>query len=409
MHPIHFRMPRWVKGPLSHLKARPSFALTRLMVGWSSNGRGTHLLLAMATCLDCDDGGALDLLQRRGRTLSEPTIPDLPADGGWNFDAYLTNTPRGIWTSFLAVVAEAIALSYITSAPVTADFPEKANATLNWTEGSWDRAFAFDMDPIIGGPIARVFVQNKSQRVVIAFKGGCGDPTLEQCKVDLCYADVRARSWGNVTDIAREIRAAQCSIYSSLLDFTTQADRFVRRVQKAFCGYHILLTGHSLGGMLAMAVAAQQPGILKAFTIGAEPFDYVLTHEMNFTEEQMSAVAKSNDIVLVCDPFDCGLQVAFSPTAYAGVKTCAYLDAPIPEECASFVRPFAATGWQQAAFSLESEYYQHGFNSSRFNETIACDTRAHEWLRYLDPVLKVSYPTCFVSDRDMQGMKVPES
>lgn len=100
----------------------------------------------------------------------------------------------------------------------------------------WHRLRQFDRDPTPGGVFARVFLEPQSKTVLVAFKGVCMKSDLEQCTLDWCFLK-RARAYGSVTDgLASGFGASDevCDKYAraNMLQFTQQADTFVRHVQK---------------------------------------------------------------------------------------------------------------------------------------------------------------------------------
>lgn len=56
----------------------------------------------------------------------------------------------------------------------------------------------------------------------------------------------------------------------------------VRQVQKDLPKHSLTLTGHSMGGLMAMVTAARQPKVLKAMTFAPTPFHVIMNDELKF-------------------------------------------------------------------------------------------------------------------------------
>ena len=312
-----------------------------------------------------------------------------PTRDFWDLQGILTDSPPGTFLARMKTLVHAVGLTYNSSRP-------HADSAGHKTEpigmGTWDRLRELDRDPSPGGVFARVFVDRESKAGIVVFKGVCTDPHLEQCQIDQCYL-IKIQNYGLLSAQVAKLSGfdpAGCAQRQPYLDYTAQANEFIRQVQTKLPDYSLLLTGHSLGGMLAIVTAAQQPKLLKALTFAPAPFHWVLTSELHFSEEQVSAL-RANDLVATCDPYDCGINAIYANQARAGAETCLYLHMQEPSPCQGLQEPYSSATWRKR-------------NSSAANISIPdllCKGSAHRWRRYEEIVLRtdsqgqpVNLPVC---------------
>ncbi|CAK9074791.1 unnamed protein product [Durusdinium trenchii] len=148
----------------------------------------------------------------------------------------LRDEPAGAFHSHLDVLAQAIGILYE-------------------SDSHWEHLVHFDRAPVPGGVFARAWREVGRSQILVAYKGVCTDPKVEQCKIDLCflgqYAWLCLRNYGSVSANVSRLMGFDvktCSKYQALLNFTDQAMALVQDLQKAYPRDQFILTGHSLGG-----------------------------------------------------------------------------------------------------------------------------------------------------------------
>jgi len=313
------------------------------------------------------------------------------SDGG---DALsIVENRHGDYLTVMSAVVQAIGLSYNTSEGP--DFqPSQVNATISSSAGeNWERLFNFDLDPIPGGVHARVFADRANRRAIIAFRGSCLEPTVEQCRLDACFL-TEIKGFGALSSVVYKTNESECKTYESHLDYVEQADKFVKAVQVELPDYKLLLTGHSMGGMLAMVIAATQPRVLQAITFAPSPFHETLLAQLGWQEAQIAALP-AEDLIAACDPYDCGINSLYVDQARLGATTCLYFGTIEPSACANVsVQPYAHESWK-------SELQADDLELSKIRANLECKASAHEWSRYEHFVLRTNsdgspaaLPTC---------------
>ena len=316
------------------------------------------------------------------RLQGEPTA----SQGFFDFQKILADDPPGSFLNGMEVLVKAIDLVYNTTEPWYDPDLDKLN-TFHAGGRSWQRLRQFDRDPKPGGVFARVFSNPEKSTLVIAFKGICMENDREQCIMDWCYLN-KAKAYGNLSqDMASMFGAspATCEKYEGRLEFTQQADALVRQVQQEMPKeIEIILTGHSLGGLMAMVTSAQQPHQLKAMTFAPTPFHVIMQDELQFSDDEIHSL-NANNFVATCDVYDCGINSLYVAQARLGAKTCLYKGQEEPPPCQNMAaEPYETPGWRHELGTDPSK----GLLTALPN--LMCKMGAHDWWRYSKLILRRS-------------------
>ncbi|CAK8986661.1 Uncharacterized protein SCF082_LOCUS648 [Durusdinium trenchii] len=376
-------------------------------------------LLAMAAAQEgilqeVQDEGCLPGMQMLQRSLTPQSAQITQKVDFFNFQEMLSDQPPGSFLAAMEPLVFANTLVYNTTRPLyqmDVDLLDRFIAG----DREWHRLRQFDRDPTPGGVFARVFLEPQSKTVLVAFKGVCMKSDLEQCTLDWCFLK-RARAYGSVTDgLASGFGASDevCDKYAraNMLQFTQQADTFVRHVQKELPDHSMTLTGHSLGGLLSIVTAARQPDVLKAITFAPSPFHRILKEDLKFSDEQIDAL-KGKDLVATCDAFDCGINSVYVQQARLGAKTCLYLkQEEEPSPCNRLgSKPYESKHWRKALTADQSDPVA---SSQQTISNLMCKSDAHEWARYSKMVLQRSadgspanLPVCSSDYSVLEGLQL---
>ncbi|CAE7505152.1 unnamed protein product [Symbiodinium natans] len=299
----------------------------------------------------------------------------------FNVSAILADSPEGTFLSRMSILVQAVGLTYNTTTPKFQ--PELADAHISSGSGTWFRKKQFDRDPDKGGVFARTFVNDERRSAVVAFKGICDTLGLEQCVIDACKLK-SIGAYGNLSEAMASIVGADeqaCEGYKEHLNYVEQALSYAEMVRAALEDYEIMMTGHSMGGLLAIVTASQMG--LQALTFAPTPFHNVLKEELNLTDEQISRM-DAKDLVATCDPFDCGINSAYVDDARRGSKTCLYMDTDEPSPCKSLPAPYESAGWRE-------QLHTNGSGLASLvpaAQNLLCKMSAHQWPRYEAIVLE---------------------
>lgn len=153
--------------------------------------------------------------------------------------------------------AHAEPLGQMTSLAYTATHGSYFNSsTVNSTVDSWVRGLT--ANPPGGGMRALLFLQPRTQRGVVAFRGTDLDRHAASGQADACADHILFNESGALPEFCAQFDAAT-------LDYFARALEFVAEVRAAHPNLDLLFTGHSLGAGLAMmmsvAAPASQPGV----------------------------------------------------------------------------------------------------------------------------------------------------
>jgi len=260
----------------------------------------------------------------------------------WNTQAALADTPPGAYFQVIDPILKANDLAYCASVG-----PEYKAECDNQTippalsgGSSWERVYDLETSQsTAGGPHALVFADHEQKRAIFVIRGSCLEGLMfEQCNVDMCFMN-KIKAFGMATPMVygQSANLSKCPEYESdgKLDYIEQSDTLVKQAQERLPGYAFLLTGHSMGGFLTTVVGALHPGVFKVMTYAPSPYHPYLK-EIGWSDEKIAGLA-AQDLIAMCDPFDCGVNSAFVAQARVGGTTCIIFGTEEPEPCATFV------------------------------------------------------------------------
>jgi len=157
--------------------------------------------------------------------------------------------------SFAKPFADMCLLSYVATRGSYYN-PDKQNATVD----SWERIGALTEDPPDGGMRALTFLQKKSGRGVVVYRGTDLNTSSPGGQADRC-ADAL---------LFDEDPLPVCGELSKkLLNYRARASEFAKKAAEKYPEVEWAYTGHSLGAALAELVAAERNAI--AFTFASPP------------------------------------------------------------------------------------------------------------------------------------------
>eukprot|EP00913_Durusdinium_trenchii_P013537 g12708.t1 len=124
-----------------------------------------------------------------------------------------------------------------------------------------------------------------------------------------------------------------CSKYQALLNFTDQAMALVQDLQKAYPRDQFILTGHSLGGMLAILTAGD-PRVTRgdAVALAFAPTPWRKVAQLQGEADGLVAL--------------CGINSFFVPGARLAASTCLFLHQEEPKPCQGLPEPYETSRWR---------------------------------------------------------------
>jgi len=218
---------------------------------------------------------------------------------------------------------------------------------------------------------AMTFVNDQDKHVIIAFRGSCSDRFRHmQCSADSCFLAQR-KTLGDLSDLTFG-GTKQCDQFTPReMDYYSQAKELTDAVQAKYPEHGVLLTGHSMGGMLAILVAATQPGVLQAVTVAPSPFQDALKRDLHFTEQDIANM-RYDDLYAVCDKYDCLVNTALVPRARQGATTCMFTDTGFS----------LGEGEPASCVFVDRMLSDKRISMMEVPSALACKSATHEWRRY---------------------------
>jgi len=292
----------------------------------------------------------------------------------WDVPAALADHPPGAYFQLMNPTVAGTALGYCHMDPSSksvCDLPTTLNEKYSGG-GTWERLTAFEQNPSEGGVHNLVFVDHKARRALLVFRGSCMSSNYTECHADHCVLN-RWRTFGSDSRImmAQGWNCRQFDADQARLDYISQARNLTKTLQEHLGpSYALLLSGHSLGGFLAMLMAMEQPQTLQALAFSPSPFHNAALESLKLTEEQMDALPGVNDRVAVGDPFDLIPNTAEVPLARKGALSCVYddWDEVEPVQCH---KPWIKPMLKDKSFGILG-----------FPLMSMCKKAAHDWGRY---------------------------
>lgn len=313
----------------------------------------------------------------------------------WDLKGAMADLPGGAYFQVMDPVMEAVNFAYKASdGPDHDEEYEEMKHLKTQFHGAerWTRVSDIELNPEGAGVHAFSFADSITDKMIIAFRGSCqshGAPSgsqgkerellatdkySSQCAADACF-QLRYKAFGEHSENAfgSEDFNKCNSFKKEELDYIHQARELVHKAQKQFPQRTILLTGHSLGGMLATLVAARQPSKLQALTFAPVAWYHALYDQEGLglsdaEVERLESTAPGRRVAL-SDPYDAAISSMALGSARAGAMTCLYND----EEN---IEPVHCQGVAEMVSNAK-------LSADDMKTVMACRTSVHRWNRYL--------------------------
>lgn len=281
-----------------------------------------------------------DALTSQSRLLTQSSLHHISS---WNLEKALRDEPPGAYRELLDPVVYAAQLTYATTHGTSHWERFKDNVWRgSWSkdfgagsstpgllsgDGNWTRFPEVEQDPPSGGAHIRALVDRQRQRVIIAIRGSCLDTEYSACRSDVCLVDTA------------RLGIDRCVPSLNIRAYVEMAARSVRKARGTLGHeFSIMVTGHSLGGLIALSLAAV--GVLDVQVVALEPtpFGNVMRHQLNFSDEQLRSLDVTQRYALY-DPYDL-LETSFGPLEELRPSTtvCMYMGAQMPAKCKECVK-----------------------------------------------------------------------
>jgi hypothetical protein len=212
--------------------------------------------------------------------------------------------------------------------------------------GVWERIHELEHDSRNDtSPHMRVIVDHTKKRAIMAFRGACLDPHKPDCNNDMC--------------VLQQALLTTCVDGEALLkkhgDYVKMAAADVKAVHKHLGdSYALIVSGHSLGGMLAMTVDSikgMEEFNYQVVALEPTPWGNVARHLEGVSKSEL-ATWDVDRRYATYEPHDLA-STSFEPmtTLRPSATVCVYEHAPLPKACKDCVK---AT--KTEAFDLISEH-----------------------------------------------------
>lgn len=327
---------------------------------------------------------------------------------GWDLEKAMRDEPVGAYRKLLDPIVYASQLTYATTYGTSQwerfqgsvwrgswgdDFGANSeSAGLLSGDGNWSRLLQVEQDPTEGGAHSRVLVDWESKRTIIAFRGACTDKQYPTCRSDLCV--VTTLRYKSVRDAGRP-GPDNCPASGNFRTYMEMAADTVRQARRLLGDdFAILVTGHSLGGAIALSLAAV--GVLDVQVVALEPTPYgrAMRQQLGFSDDQLRALNPSDRYALY-DPYDL-MDTSFAPLEELRPSTtlCMYVGTSLPTVCQNCIDSIAAALKQiglsamvnnsQSLASCLSGFAPSGTATDEYPYPNQCKHDSHALDRYVD-------------------------
>jgi len=286
----------------------------------------------------------------------------------WNLVNTLTRAPQKL----LAPVSKAVSLSYSGTNGYELIKDDASLAFLPEAHSGgafWDRFPLGEIDPTFGGLHAIVFKDDKSKRMIISFRGVSMNPKVGDTNRDMDYCvDAKLRHEMPEPEL-------ECERFSEeSMDYLGQAEEVVGRVKMQMPIYNILLTGHGLGGKIAILTSIKIPST-KALAFGIDSVNQNIKEKLHLSQAAIDDLPADKYVVVSnpCDPYY--LKAKSSKTGFAGLTSCTVHGLDEVDGCADCKLKLGDMKEQSCGLSLQAHHhrkYMEVLNTASKHTTIQC-------------------------------------